>query len=116
MESRQRMRLVLAGLPRPRAQVPVHDDRGVFAYIDNGYEEWRVGVEYDGEYHQDRWRHDLDRQERIRDRGWWHRRYTALDITGGWSRMVDQVGRALAAAGWAPGHRDHARSDLPRPA
>src|SRR4051794_22918729 len=34
MESRQRMRLVLAGLPRPTAQVPVLDNGIPFAYID----------------------------------------------------------------------------------
>ena len=101
MESRQRMRLVLAGLPRPRAQVPVADSSGrVFAYIDNGYEEWLVGVDYDGEPHRDQWRQDLERQERIRDRGWWHRRYTALHITGGWPQMVEQVRAALLGAGW----------------
>ena len=101
METRQRMRLVLAGLPRPRAQVPIKDDSGhVFAWIDNGYEEFRVGAEYDGEDHKERWRYDLERQERIRDRGWWHRRYTSLHITRGWSQMVEQVGRALRRAGW----------------
>jgi hypothetical protein len=101
METRQRMRLVLAGLPRPRAQVAVRDDYGhAFAYIDNGYEEWRVGVDYDGEPHRERWRYDLERQERIRDRDWWHRRYTSLVITSGWRQMTDQVGAALLAAGW----------------
>lgn len=102
METRQRMRFVLAGLPRPRAQTPVTDANGyVFAYIDNGYEEYRVGADYDGEHHGERWRQDLERQERIRDRGWWHRRFTSLHIGVHWSVMVDHVGRALRAAGWA---------------
>jgi AbiEi antitoxin C-terminal domain len=101
MESRQRMRLVLARLPRPRAQVPVADANGVvFAYIDNGYEEFRVGADYDGEDHAARWRYDLERQERVRDKGWWHRRYTSLHIQSGWRQMVAQVGGALVAAGW----------------
>lgn len=103
METVQRMRLVLAGLPRPRAQAPVVDANGhAFAYVDNGYEEYRVGADYDGEHHRDQWRHDLERQERIRDRGWWHRRYTSLHIRSGWQQMVDQVARALLAAGWRP--------------
>jgi len=102
METRQRMRLVLAGLPRPRAQVPVEERDVVFAYIDNGYEEFRVGTDYDGEDHEKRWRYDLERQERVRDQGWWHRRYTSLHIRGGWRQMVDQVGQALVAAGWRP--------------
>jgi len=101
MESRQRMRLVLAGFPRPRAQVPVADEHGVvFAYIDNGYEEFRVGTDYDGDDHGARWRYDLERQERIRDQRWWHRRYTSMHIQAGWPQMVDQVGKALVAAGW----------------
>jgi very-short-patch-repair endonuclease len=103
METRQRMRFVLAGLPRPRAQVPVEGADGVpFAYIDNGYEQFRVGADYDGEDHSARWRYDLERQERVRDEGWWHRRYTSLHIQAGWRQMVFQVGRALVAAGWRP--------------
>ena len=103
MESRQRMRLILAGLPRPKAQAPVKDGSGQpFAFVDNGYEAWKVGADYDGEPHKDRWRHDLERGERIRDWGWWHRRYTSLHIGSGWQLMVDQVGRALWARGWRP--------------
>ena len=101
MESRQRMRLVLAGLPRPRAQVPVAEADGrVFAYLDNGYDEFRVGLDYDGEVHRERWQYDLERQERVRDLGWWHRRYTRLHIQHGWPQMVAQVRTALLAAGW----------------
>ena len=113
METRQRMRLIQAGLPRPRAQTPIVDEHGhVFAYIDNGYEQWRVGADYDGEPHAGRWRYDLERQERIRDQGWWHRRFTSLHITGAWPQMVRQVGAALLAAGWRPNRADHAH--LPR--
>lgn len=79
METRQRLALVHAGLPRPRAQVALFDADGLHvARLDLGYDEWRVGVEYDGEVHRDRWRYDLERQERIRDLGWWHRRYTSI--------------------------------------
>jgi hypothetical protein len=50
MESRQRMALVLAGLPRPQAQVELFDATGSFvARLDLGYEEWKVAVEYDGD-------------------------------------------------------------------
>jgi hypothetical protein len=102
MESIQRLRLVLAGLPRPRAQVPVRLADCTVARIDNGYEEWKVGAEYDGEVHEKTWRHDLERQETIRDQDWWHRRHTSLRIGPGWRRMVDQVGAALLTAGWRP--------------
>lgn len=104
METRQRMGLVLAGLPRPRAQVELYDGSGAFvARLDHGYDEFKVGVDYDGQVHAERWRYDLERQERIRDLGWWHRRYTSLHARDGWSLMVAQVRAALLAAGWRPG-------------
>jgi hypothetical protein len=103
METRQRMELVLAGLPRPRAQVEVFEPSGLLvARLDHGYEEWKVGLDYDGEVHAQNWRKDLERQERIRDLGWWHRRYTSIEARAGWGRMVAQVRAALWAAGWRP--------------
>jgi hypothetical protein len=103
MESRQRMRLVLAGLPRPEAQVTlVSDTSGFVARLDHGYREWKVGPEYDGDVHESTWRQDNERQERIRELGWWHRRYTSTSIQSGWRPMVAQVGAALLAAGWRP--------------
>ena len=102
METRMRMALVNAGLPRPRTQAPVCAGAAPFAYLDLGYDTWRVGADYDGEPHRDRWRYDLARQERIRDEGWWHRRFTALDVQSGWGPVVRDVGRALVAAGWRP--------------
>src|SRR2546425_688746 len=49
METRLRMLLVLAGLPRPEAQVPVHDRYGRFVgRPDLFYPELRLGLEYDG--------------------------------------------------------------------
>jgi hypothetical protein len=103
MESRQRMRLVLAGLPRPEAQVELVDSRGhQVARLDHGYRRWKVAPEYDDGVHASSWRHDNERQERIRELGWWHRRYTSLAIADGWQAMVDQVGSALVARGWTP--------------
>jgi hypothetical protein len=109
MESRQRMHLVLAGLPRPEAQYVLHDADGLFiARLDHGYDEWQVAPEYDGEHHNERWRYDNERQERIREQGWWHRRYTSLTIGAGWCRMVADVRQALLRRGWkpAPDHAD----------
>jgi len=64
METRQRMALVLDGLPRPRAQVELYEPSGSFvARLDHGYEEWQVGVEYDGEVHAQTWRADLEREQ-----------------------------------------------------
>jgi hypothetical protein len=44
-----RLVLVRAGLPRPQTQIPVHDDFGdAIAYLDMGWEDVKVAVEYDG--------------------------------------------------------------------
>ncbi|HWA64902.1 MAG TPA: type IV toxin-antitoxin system AbiEi family antitoxin [Mycobacteriales bacterium] len=103
METKQRMALVQAGLPRPRAQVDLFDDDGFrVARLDHGYERWKVGLDYDGEVHRERWRYDLERQERIRDLGWWHRRYTSIHAAADWRQLIRQVGEALVAAGWRP--------------
>jgi len=103
MESRQRMRLVLAGLPRPEAQFVLFDRDGRFvARLDHAYEKWKVSPEYDGAPHDERWRRDNERQELIRAEGWWHRRYTSVSIEQGWDRMIAEVARALTERGWSP--------------
>ncbi|MCV6963266.1 hypothetical protein BST27_17575 [Mycobacterium intermedium] len=68
------LRLVLidGGLPRPVTQIRVTDGRRV-AFIDMGYEEPKVGVEYDGEQHRtDRPQYvdDIKRSEMVYERGW----------------------------------------------
>ncbi|NVI90247.1 hypothetical protein [Actinomadura sp. BRA 177] len=56
-----RVSIVNTGFPRPRTQVPVMGPRGHPFYIDLGYPEFRVGLEYDGE------RHHTGPQARARD-------------------------------------------------
>lgn len=61
-ETRTRLLLIEAGLPKPETQVEVRDNFGRFvARIDIGWSRWRVGVEYDGVHH---W---LDERQRTRD-------------------------------------------------
>ncbi|HYO05346.1 MAG TPA: DUF559 domain-containing protein, partial [Mycobacterium sp.] len=67
-ETRTRLVLVDAGLPRPRTQIVVDDWR-----IDMGYEEFKVGVEYDGVQHWSdprQHRRDIDRLAELLARGW----------------------------------------------
>ena len=67
-ETRTRLVLVDAGLPRPRTQIVVDDWR-----IDMGYEEFKVGIEYDGVQHwTDPRQHqrDIDRLAELLARGW----------------------------------------------
>jgi very-short-patch-repair endonuclease len=102
-ETRLRMHLVLGGLPRPRAQVPIEDHNHVpVAYLDLGYEKWKVGPEYDGREHEKQWQYDIERHELIDSLGWWHRRYTSMTIGPGWGRAVREVGAALLKRGWRP--------------
>lgn len=73
-ESWLRVVLVQAGLPRPHTQIPVSDEFGdEFAYLDMGWEDVKVAVEYDGEQHrtdQRQYRWDIRRSEMLERRGW----------------------------------------------
>lgn len=50
-ETYLRLLLIEAGLPRPQTQIPVVTDRECY-YLDMGWEELLVAVEYDGEHHR----------------------------------------------------------------
>ena len=92
MESRLRMLLVLAGLPRPAAQVPIHDSRGHFVgRPDLYYEEQRLGIEYDGAMHRETLAQDNRRQNRMLQSGYQLLRFTAADVLGNPESVVAQV-------------------------
>lgn len=50
-ESWARVTVMETGFPRPHTQVPVTGPNGICLYVDLGYPEFRVGLEYDGERH-----------------------------------------------------------------
>jgi very-short-patch-repair endonuclease len=56
-----RLLLVKDGLPKPATQVPVDDGGYVVAYLDLGWEEYKVAVEYDGD------QHPTDRRQYVKD-------------------------------------------------
>lgn len=61
-ETLTRLMLIDGGLPAPETQLAVRDQYGsAVAYLDMGWREYRVGVEYDGAQH---W---SDRRQRRRD-------------------------------------------------
>ena len=98
METRLRLVLVLAGLPRPRSQWVVQDGRARRAvWLDLAYPSHRIGIEYDGEEHTTpaRVRRDIARTTDLVDRGWRIYRYTADDVLGTPARIVAQIRRAL---------------------
>jgi hypothetical protein len=71
METRTRLALVLHGLPPPVSQFEVRA-AGHSHFLDLGYPEYRVGIEYDGGEHREpeRARRDLERQHRLSQIGW----------------------------------------------
>lgn len=72
-ESWLRLVLINAGLPRPTTQIRVTDGRLV-AYLDMGWEEPMVALEYDGDHHRtDRRQYVKDiRRAEMFDRQGWH--------------------------------------------
>lgn len=50
-ETWTRVAIVNTGLPRPETQIPVMGPQARRLYIDLGYPDFRVGLEYDGERH-----------------------------------------------------------------
>jgi very-short-patch-repair endonuclease len=73
-ESRTRLLLMDGGLQRHQTQIVVRNSTGRFvARVDMGWEEWKVGVEFDGAQHRtdpaQRTR-DIDRYAELADRGW----------------------------------------------
>jgi len=97
MESRLRLLLVLAGLPRPEAQAPFMDEWGrEVGRIDLYYPAARLGIEYDGENHRDRMVSDNRRQNRLHRLGISLLRYTGPDLRDRPEAVVAEVRQALA--------------------
>lgn len=90
-----RLVLVQAGLPRPQTQIPVFDEFGsAIAYLDMGWEDVKVAVEYDGDQHRNdrsQYHWDIRRLEKLQRRGWIVIRVVAGD------RPADIVRRVRAA-------------------
>ncbi|WP_156296634.1 endonuclease domain-containing protein [Mycobacterium paragordonae] len=96
-ESWLRIVLIEAGMPRPQTQIPVCDEFGeVFAYLDMGWPELRVAVEYDGEQHRTdkhQYKWDSRRREILESHGWIVVRVLAGDRP---AEIVRRVRGALA--------------------
>src|SRR3954447_13763928 len=96
METRLRVILIDAGLPRPQAQFVVRDRHGGFrGRLDLAYPDARLGVEYDGADHWQRRREDDRRQDGIRELGWEVLVFSADDVFRMQEQTADAVARAL---------------------
>lgn len=97
METRLRVLLVLAGLPRPRVQQSLYDDARRFTgRPDLYYPLHRLAIEYDGGNHRGRLVSDNRRQNRLLAEGCQILRFTAADVLGDPAAVVALVRRALA--------------------
>ncbi len=90
-----RLLLIDAGFPPPQTQIPVPGPDGYPRYfLDMGWPELMVAVEYDGEQHRvdrDIYRNDLSRSEYIAQCGWTRIRVIAGDQRPGIVHRVRRV-------------------------
>ncbi|MFI7249755.1 endonuclease domain-containing protein [Micromonospora chalcea] len=103
-ESHLRVRLVFAGLPRPVAQHPVRVSTGLILHPDLAWPEFRVAVEYDGQWHSDADRMHLDRRRlnQLVEAGWLVLHVTGRRLHKEFPALVREIRAALVARGWRP--------------
>jgi restriction endonuclease-like protein len=101
-ETKTRLVLSRSGLPKPHTQIEVLNNWGaVVARIDMGWEEWKVGVEFDGAQH---WTdpgqrtRDIDRLAELEARGWTIIRVSADMVRHRSHDVVARTRNALRAA------------------
>jgi very-short-patch-repair endonuclease len=100
-ETLLRLVLIDAGLGTPRTQVRVSDGINE-AFIDMGYDEPMVGLDYEGAHHstdRERYVYDIGRAELIERQGW-----IDIRVVGEHSRRftIHRVREAFARRGWVP--------------
>lgn len=104
-ETRLRLVLMRGGLPQPTTQIPVANQWGrVVRRIDMGWQQWQVGVEYDGEQHwNDPRQHagDIERLEFLAAAGWLIVRVSATQLRWQQPAVVERVRVALRQRGFA---------------
>lgn len=94
-----RLLLIDAGLPRPHTQIRVSEGFSE-AFLDMGYPEPMVGIDYDGSIHSSdraRYVHDIGRAEMIERRGWLHIRVVAEHTR---AFILHRVRQAFIRRGW----------------
>ena len=97
METRLRLLLLLARLPRPLAQISLSDEDGHFVgRPDFYYPLHRLALEYDGSSYRENLTGDNRRQNRMVDAGYRLLRFTATDVLSAPDSVVALVRRALS--------------------
>jgi hypothetical protein len=101
-ESQMRVRLVLAGLPVPVPQFPVHLDSGLVLHPDVAWPDYKVGAEYDGRWHERALNLDRRRHNAIQCAGWRIVYLTSERMANDFRGFVREVRGELMARGWRP--------------
>ncbi|WP_320067834.1 hypothetical protein [Micromonospora sp. RTGN7] len=101
-ESELRVRLVLAGLPRPLAQHPIRLASGIVEHLDLTWPTFRVAVEHDGRRQADIEQLHRDRQrfEQLVGAGWLVLHVTSQRLRHDFPAFAREVHAALASRGW----------------
>nr|WP_090345741.1 DUF559 domain-containing protein [Mycolicibacterium malmesburyense]CRL78284.1 hypothetical protein CPGR_04596 [Mycolicibacterium malmesburyense] len=106
-ETRTRLLLIAAGFPRPQTQILVVDEYGCFVgRVDMGWEEFKVGIEYDGPQHwEDPEQHarDIDRLAELAGQGWLIIRVSRDLLRYRSHIFLARVRDAMQARGWPHG-------------
>jgi hypothetical protein len=104
-ETRTRLLLIAAGFPKPQTQIVVFDEHGSFVgRIDMGWEDWKVGVEYDGPQHwtiPEQHASDIDRLADLAAQGWLIIRVSRDLLRYRRHVFLARVRDAAQTAGWA---------------
>jgi hypothetical protein len=103
-ESRLRVRFVLAGLPPPVPQHPVRLSSGLVLHPDLAWPEFRVAVEYDGQWHADadQLRRDRRRLNQLVADGWLVIHVTGDRLRRDFGGVLGEVRTTLISRGWRP--------------
>ena len=97
-ETRLRVALIRAGLPRPEVRFPVLDEYGFeLARADLAYPSAKLAIEYDGSTHFEpsRARRDRERDGELAGIGWQTLRVVADDVGIGMLQTTQRVARLL---------------------
>ncbi|MDG4835510.1 DUF559 domain-containing protein [Micromonospora sp. WMMD967] len=101
-ESHLRVRFILGGLPRPVVQHSIRLPSGVVLHPDLAWPEYRVAVEYDGQWHSDadQLHRDRRRLNLLVSAGWLVLHVTSRRLHGEFPAVLREVRAALASRGW----------------
>jgi hypothetical protein len=100
-ESWTRLVIVHAGLPEPQLNRDFYDEHGVhLACIDLAYPEYKVAIEYLGQFHGAQYARDIERIERMRAAGWNVIQVSSTLLFRNPAELARRVRSALTERGW----------------